>query len=416
MDSASFSRSHAWRWWVCGLLLLATMINYMDRLTLSLLAKNILQDLRLTERDYASVEAAFAIAFAIGGLFFGFLVDRWNVYWIYPLGLLGWSVAGFATGFAGGLLGLLLFRFLLGLMEASHWPCALRTTQHILPPGERSMGNSILQSGAALGAIVIPFVMLALFREEQPETWRRPFFVVGAVGALWVIAWMTLLRPVDLVASPSEGELPHAQIPPLPRSLWIRRLAVLVVLVITINMTWHFLRAWGPLFLQKIHGFTARQLFVFSIAYYACTDVGALTAGFLTLRLTRGGLGVHFSRVLVYFAFALLTALCLLVPWLPGGAILVGMLLVIGFGALGVFPNYYSFSQDLTVRHQGKLTGILTSACWVPQAIWQWLIGEMVESTGSYSLPFVISGLAPLLGFVVLLLFWGKNPPEQAPS
>src|SRR4051812_31132763 len=189
MSSVELSRSRHWRWLVCGLLLLATMINYMDRLTLNQLKVYIEKDLNLVQDvDYGDIEACFGLAFAFGAIAFGFIVDRWNVYWVYPLALIGWSAAGFLTAFASELaavpwfadlvrwswmpawLGrspeftsLLLFRVLLGFAEAANWPCALRTTQRVLPPSERSMGNSILQSGAAVGAVVIPLVLLVLF-------------------------------------------------------------------------------------------------------------------------------------------------------------------------------------------------------------------------------------------------------------
>jgi ACS family hexuronate transporter-like MFS transporter len=410
------TRTPRWHWWVCCLLLMATMINYMDRLTLNLLASTINTDLGLSKRDYASIESGFALAFATGAILFGFIVDRWNVFWVYPLAVLAWSAAGFCTGFAQGFYTLLLCRVLLGAAEAANWPCALRTTQRILPPGDRAMGNSILQSGAAVGAVIIPLVMFALFDEKNPSTWRTPFLVVGAFGACWVIFWWSSVRRADLTLLHLEPagsvQAEHAP-PPLSRGMFVRRFCVLVVLVVTINMTWHFLRAWGPLYLQEKRHFTQSQTNFFSSAYYLFTDAGALIAGFVTLRLARGGMAVHSSRRLMFFCCALLTGLCTLLPYLPGGWILVATFLVVGFGSLGVFPNYYSFSQDLTVRHQGKVTGLLGCCCWVAMAIWQKAIGELVHFTGSYAPAFVISGLAPLIGFTALLLFWG---PTEEPA
>jgi ACS family hexuronate transporter-like MFS transporter len=106
-------------------------------------------------------------------------------------------------------------------------------------------------------------------------------------------------------------------------------------------------------------------------------------------------------------------------PFLEG-RILSLTFLVVGFGALGVFPNYYSFTQDLTERHQGKLTGFLSSSCWVALAGWQAWIGSHVEATQSYLLPMIVAGFAPLVGFVAMLLLWGpsgegKNSPEREP-
>ena len=104
LSQPAHARSSTWKWWVCSLLLLATMINYMDRMTLNQAAKRIKEELHLTSEQYGEVEAAFNYAFAVGSLFVGWTADRWNVCWIYPIALLGWSVAGIATGFAQTLL------------------------------------------------------------------------------------------------------------------------------------------------------------------------------------------------------------------------------------------------------------------------------------------------------------------------
>ena len=118
------ARGPSWKWLVCGLLLLATMINYMDRLTLNLMASRIKVAFGLDNRDYAQLESAFGSAFALGAIVMGFLADRWNVRWLYPAAVLLWSLAGFATGLVDGFAALLICRFLLGLSEAGNWPCA----------------------------------------------------------------------------------------------------------------------------------------------------------------------------------------------------------------------------------------------------------------------------------------------------
>lgn len=409
------SLKNSWRWWVCGLLLLATLINYMDRLTLNLLSTHIKTELEMGPLDYGALEAGFAIAFACGGLLFGLLADRYNVFWVYPLAVLAWSAAGFFSGLATTFLAMLACRFALGLAESSNWPCALRTTQRVLPPDERGMGNAILQSGASLGAIALPVALEALpwlFNEAEPSTWRRPFLVIGALGALWAFLWWAILRPADLARpdAPAGAGLGLS----LPQPAFLRRFLGLVVLVVTINMTWHFLRAWGPPFLQEApHKYTQAETNYFSIAYYAATFAGAIAAGAATLWLARAGVGVHASRVLVYVSCALMCLVCLALPYLDGWALVAGFL-VAGFGSLGVFPSYYSFTQDLTEEHQGKVNGTLGFSCWVVMAGWQYFIGWLVEAQKSYAVPFVISGLAPLAGLVVFSLLWGETQPEPA--
>jgi ACS family hexuronate transporter-like MFS transporter len=392
------------------------MLNYMDRLTLNLTALRILDDFCLTEKDYGRIESAFAVAFALGAIVAGWLADRWNVRWLYAAVVLGWSLAGYLTGWAQGFLGILLCRSLLGLFEAGNWPCALRTTQRILPPTERTMGNSILQSGAALGAVLIP--LLVLFFVRWTDTWRYLFMVVGMLGFTWIFLWLASVRSADLALPRSRAQataVPVAQThePPALRIFLSRRFLVLVVLVIAINTAWHFFRAWLPLFLQKEHHYSETATSWFILAYYIATDLGSLAAGFVTLGLTRCGVGLHRSRLLVFFACAVLTSLSVAAALLPTGPLLLAVLLIIGFGALGLFPNYYSFSQELTVQHQGKLTGVLGCICWLAMALLHELVGESIQRTGSYTMGVALTGLAPLVGVGVLICFWGTAPRPQ---
>src|SRR5262249_59859389 len=143
----------------------------------------------------------FGVGFGIGGICIGWMADRWNVRWLYAASVLVWSAAGFATGLVAGFIGLLMCRSLLGLAEAGNWPNALRTTQHILPPSQRTMGNGILQSGAAIGAILTPLVIEQLVHDKDSASWRYPFMAVGAVGATWVILWLLSVRSTDLASA-----------------------------------------------------------------------------------------------------------------------------------------------------------------------------------------------------------------------
>src|SRR5262249_16503286 len=191
------------------------------------------------------------------------------------------------------------------------------------------------------------------------------------------------------------------------------RLLVLVVVVVTINATWHFFRAWLPLFLQKQHDYSEGFMNWFMLAYYVAPDVGALSAGATTLLLIRGGFPVHRSRLVVFGACALLCTLGAVAAFLPGGPLLLGVLLVIGFGALGLFPNYYSFSQELTARHQGKVTGALGCSCWLAVAPIHEAVGELVKQTGSYSAGMAVAGFAPLVAVGALALFWGGHASAE---
>src|SRR5262249_691707 len=201
----------------------------------------------------------------------------------------------------------------------------------------------------------------------------------------------------------------------LPRRDFLRGFAVLAVLVVTINVAWHYFRAWLPLILQKQHDYSEHFTNRFMLCYYVATDLGSLSVGFATLWLSRRLLSVHASRVVLFLVCALLTTLSIAAAVLPTGPVLLGVFLVIGFAALGLFPNYYSLSQELTVRHQGKLTGALGCICWLSMSLLHEVVGDSIVRTGSYSGGVAAAGLAPLLAVAALLLFWGKAAAPKAP-
>ena len=179
------------------------MLNYMDRQTLASVAKRITDEFQLSQEQYGDIEFAFGWGFAAGSLFFGILADIISVRWLYPIVLLGWSAMGLCSGLTHGYASMLVCRALLGFFESGQWPCALRTTQAILTDGQRSLGNSILQSGASLGAIFTPLILRVMVAGNAAAgAWRPAFMLVGALGIVWIIAWLASIRRSDFAVDP----------------------------------------------------------------------------------------------------------------------------------------------------------------------------------------------------------------------
>src|SRR5262245_51386329 len=404
------TRSASWKWWVCGLLLFASMINYMDRQTLANAAVRITAQFTLNQEQYGNLELVFGWAFAVGSVLFGVLVDRLSVRWVYPAVLVLWSATGFATGLVQSYDGLLICRTLLGFFEAGHWPCAIKTTQRLLDPKDRAMGNSLLQSGASVGAILTPLVMQTMLT-EQLESWRTPFQVIGAIGVVWIIFWFAMIRDADVCSAPVSTPRRDSGVSD-PGASWrvllSRRMLAVLLMVACINTCWQTLRAWLPKFMMEGRGYAEGEALYFNSLFYIATDVGCLGAGALTLWLARRGVSVHRSRLLVFIGCAGLTALTTLVSFLPKGWPLLGVLLLVGAGALGVFPVYHALAQELSPYHQGRVTGISGVAAWAFSSPAQKFFGRLVDQTGSFDAGFALAGWLPLLAVVPLCLLWSK--------
>ncbi|WP_165229092.1 MFS transporter [Aquisphaera insulae] len=401
-------------WSICGLMFFATVLNYMDRQTLSQQASEIRAALSLSNEDYGLLELGFGIAFAVGSVAIGFLVDRVSLRWLFPAVLLGWSAVGFLTGRVNSYAELFVCRVALGAFEAGQWPCALAAAQRLLSPSQRAMGNSILQSGASVGAIVTPQVILML-NAGGPGGWRLPFQIVGAAGLFWIAAWFLMIRPgeIELPAVsrreaelPGEGESDRDETPP---AVFATRLAALLVVVVVINLCWQYFRAWMPMMLEKHYGYGRAAIQNFSSWYYVAAGIGCILSGFAVKTLAGRGHSVHGARLAVFACGVALTSLCAATAILPASPLLLGCFLAVGFGSLGQFPPYYAFTQDLSVRRMGKVTGILSFTTWIATAIAQWATGRWIDRTGSYTAVTLSLGLAPIAGLIALLLLWDRG-------
>ncbi|MCB9383677.1 MAG: MFS transporter [Bryobacterales bacterium] len=415
------------KWWICGLLLLASAVNYMDRMTLASVSRRLIEELHLSNTDYGAIEQYFGYAFAVGSILFGLLVDKVSVRWLYPLVLALWSLMGLLTGLvpAAGtaswlapLTALMLCRTLLGFFESGHWPCALKTTQQLLEPQDRTFGNSILQSGTSIGAIVTPIIVAAMLTAE-PGSWRQPFFWIGGAGLLWVGGWLWATRNgIEHTAATTETE-PGGWTASLLAVLRNHRFWLLVVVVCCINGVYSVYRVWLPLALQDPAGLafseeeTLSRILPF---YYLINDVGCLAGGALTLWLGRRGISAVNARRLVFTVSGLLLVPAAQLPALargevalPGvsaGVASVTVLFLTALGSLAVFPCYYAFTQDLSRRHIGLVTGMLAFFAWIIPSTAQRFLGEQIDRMGSYDIAFEVAAW-PVLGAAVLLwAFW----------
>ena len=396
-------------WLICSLLLLASAINYLDRQTLASASKRIVGELSLSMEQYGDIEMVFGYGFVVGSIIFGLIVDRFSVRWVYPFVLAAWSLVTVVTGFAESHSDFLVLRFLLGVFEAGHWPCGIRVVRALTDSRGRTMGNGLLQSGTSIGAIASPLIMLALLTDEV-GSWRPAFQIVGAVGAVWVMAWLWIVRADDLTS-----ETTHINSSSESWKILIqRRMLVVFAVVALINTAWQLFRAWLVLFLQDGRGYTEQQTLIFNAGWFAATDVGCLSVGAVVLWLTRRGMPVHRARLLMFAGCSLMCLTLVALPWLPRGWLLLAVLLISGAGALGVFPLYHAYTQEISGRHQGKITGFAGVAAWflVPPA--QKFFGRLVDTSGSYDHGLMAAAALPAGATILLWLFWGDEESNDA--
>jgi ACS family hexuronate transporter-like MFS transporter len=392
-----------WRWWVCGVLLLATTLNYMDRIALNQMGKEIKTAFAAGDVWYGILESGFQLAFGVGAVLFGIVVDRFGVRAVYPVAVIGWSVAGFLTGFVGEYWALFACRVMLGLFEAGNWPCGIRTVRQVMAPSERSLGNAIFQSGTGLGAIVTPPVILFCFWLFGGRDWQLPFRVIGLVGLGWVLLWWFTV-PKRVLAHPVEVKPAASE--PFSAVFADRRFWVLVVLILGVNTSWHTFRVWLPLYLRENLQYTNEESLWFNTQYFVAADIGSWLVGLVVVMMVRNGVRLHTARVTTYAVGVLLALTSGVLPFVPRAFIepVVG---VTGFGSLGLFATYFALSQEVSGRHQGKVTGVLGAINSVWLAVMYWVQGWATDAAGPGLRVWVLAVAGVPAAVALLAVVWG---------
>src|SRR5262249_15710636 len=292
---ASDFKVHGLRWWIIGLVFLATLINYIDRLTISVLAPVITKDLHLSNTEFGSIVVWFLLAYTISQGVSGKVYDRIGTRLGFALSIVIWSIAAMSHALARGLASLSVFRFVLGFGEAGNWPGAAKTVAEWFPVRQRALGMAIFNSGAAIGSIAAPPLIVFL---QLRFGWQTTFIVTGTLGLLWLAVWLLFYQTPDRHRWLTADE--YALIRDCQRSdsddahgsadyslkwrdlLRYRQVWGLVVARFLTDPVWWLYITWLPLYLANARGFSLTKIGLFAWVPYVAADAGSLIGGWLS--------------------------------------------------------------------------------------------------------------------------------------
>lgn len=344
------------RWWIAGLLFLASILNYIDRQTLSILAPTIQADLGLTDAQYGHIVSLFLVAYTIAYLFAGRIVDALGTRASLALFVGWWSVANMLTGFAKSAASLGGFRFLLGLGEAGGYVASPKVVSQWFPPKDRGIAVGIYSLGAALGATLAPVLVLAL---ADRFGWRGAFVGTGALGLVFVGVWLVLfrlpdehpqLKPEEL-ALIREGGSAAATPQPAAASGWkavVSSPAVWALMLARLltDPVWYFFQFWMPKYLHSVRGFEQQDLARMWLIYVAA-DIGFLGGGFASARLIKGGADARAARLRTMRLCALLVPLASLIAFAPGNGTVFALAMLAVLAHTAWLTNLSTYIVDL---------------------------------------------------------------------
>lgn len=394
---------HPWR--LLALLVLSIFINFIDRANLSVAAEDLRRELMLRPSQLGLLLSAFFWTYAAFQLVAGWLVDRYNVFWVYGIGFFVWSLATGLTGTVTGFSMLFALRLLLGMGESVAYPAYSRILAAGFPERHRGFCNAAIDAGSklgpALGTLIGGLIVAA-------AGWRSLFFILGGGALLWLIPWFISI-PKNLPARAPEADGGPGYLDIVKRrEVWGSFLGLFAI-----NWAWYFLITWLPSYLRAERGFTQAEMAVFGSVPFWCIAMSSLTFGWLSDRMIAGGLSVSTVRR-GFAAGGLISAGALM---LPVALVTSGrwalVLLTIATGLFGLCTsNIWAITQRLAgPAAAGKWTGAQNAFGNLAGVFGPWMTGVLVERTGSYVSAFALVSVVLVLGAISFLVLIPRLDP-----
>lgn len=427
-----------YRWYICGLLFFASAINYVDRQVIGILKPTLQQQYGWSELDYGDIVFAFQLAYAIGFLIAGRMMDRLGTRIGFAMAIVIWSVAAMAhaevlafgpavaalLGFVGltysaSVAGFIAARFALGIGEAGNFPGAVKTVAEWFPKRERAFATGIFNAGTNVGALVTPLIVPWI---TLTYGWYWAFIWTGSIGFVWLAAWWLTYRPAEEHPRLSAAELAYIRsdpADPVVRISWSRILpqrqawAFAAAKFMTDPVWWLYL-FWIPDFLFRNHGLNLATMGLPLVVIYIVADVGSVAGGWLSSALIRRGWSVNAARKTAMGVCAVAVVPIVLAANTSSLWFAVALISLAAAAHQGWSANVYTLVSDTFPRQAvGSVIGFGGMMGAVGGMLIAKLTAYLLEMTGSYVPVFLIAGSAYLLALAVVHLLVPRLEPAK---
>jgi len=422
------------RWWVIGLIAVATIINYIDRQSLNVLWPEIAQDLYPDKTDdqrkeiYAFISVVFVFSYAFGQAIFGKIFDWIGTRLGFVLSIGVWSIATALHAVARGLLSFSIFRSILGIAEAGNWPGATKGNAEWFPTKERAFAQGLFNSGAAIGGIIsIPLIAFLSIHFN----WQAIFILVGLTGLLWLIPWVVLVKSppkshpwiteserqyilsgqknqdLDKDGSYDEGYNPSTKELLSHKESW-----GVIIASMVIDPIWWLFVFWIPIYLFEVYGMDVKTIGLYGWVPYVGAMLGAWFGGLLAQNRIKAGWSIDKTRKLVIYLGCIIMLPTLLAMSSPGGPVTAVLLMaVILFGFQTAIGNVQTLPSDLFGgKTVGTLAGFAGMAAKLGAAGLTYLVPWLTLG-GNYTPAFVIGAALATIAMISIWLLCPKIEP-----
>jgi ACS family hexuronate transporter-like MFS transporter len=416
------------RWWIGGLLFASTVINYIDRQTLSILAPYLKLEYRWTNSDYAKLAIAFRIAYSLGQSAFGKMMDRIGTRRGLTVTVICYSLISMLTSLARGFYSLMTFRFLLGAGESANWPAATKAVSEWFPKRERALATALFDSGSSIGAAVAPLIVLWIYFRWG---WRPAVAIPGVLGFLWLIAWRWLYYPPESHTriSPQERDMIAADRlesesqPEATRPRWRDLLKLpqtwgTIIAKTSTDPVFFFITEWFPIYLVA-KGIELKSSVITVGIPFVVADAGSFFAGWLSGYLVRRGRSLSFARKLPIIYGGI--GMTLLIPTIfTTNKYLIALLFsIVTFTYAGFTIMANTLPSDLfesgSVASVSGLGGTGTGFGTILAFLLVGHVSDARQAMGTHAFdPIVIVlGIIPFIGMILVLLLVRNNEATE---
>jgi ACS family hexuronate transporter-like MFS transporter len=327
------------KWWMLSFAFFATVINYLNRQTLSVMAPVLLQQFRISATSYSHIVFAFMLAYTFMNGVSGRLLDRLGIRIGYGLTIAFWSGAEILNALSAGALSLGIFQFLLGVGEAGNYPAGVKLIAEWFPPEERSHASGIFNSGASIGAILAPPLLALIILVSG---WRTAFVVIGLLGFIWLAVWLAIYREPEATSTKVQADRLPLRMLLRSRFLWQFTLSKVFS-----DPVWYFYIFWFPQYLKVAHSFSLREIGETAWIPFFTATIGNLGGGAVFTGLLRAGAETVSARRLAVLIFSALMVPAIFVGAISSATGCIALISTATFGYSGALANLLAVPGDV---------------------------------------------------------------------
>jgi len=413
------TRAGRYRWFICGLIFAATVINYVDRQMIGVLKPTLQREFGWTEITYGDIVFWFQAAYALGFVVFGRLMDRLGTRLGYALAMAIWTAAHIAHSAARSATSFMTVRFMLGVGESGNFPAGLKAVADWFPKRERTLAIGVFNAGSNIGAILTPILVPAI---TLAFGWRMAFLLTSSFSLIWLPVWWFSYRVPERHRKVGAAELAYIRsdaVLPMPAIPWRRLLMfretwAFALGKFLIDPIWWMFLFWLPDFLARRHGLHLATFGPPLIAVYLMSDIGSVAGGWFSSHLMKRGASVNRARKLAM----LVCAVCVL-PIMFASTVdsLWLAVLIVGLataGHQGFSATFFSLPSDVFPREAvGSVVGIGGAIGAIGGMVMAKCAGWVLDSIGTYTPIFIVAGSAYLIALLVVHVLSPRLAPVK---